>query len=512
MDALRKMTICSTIWILFIFRSGIESVRINSPSAVFHFVRERCFPKQDGSTAGISRTGLLNKGENKLSDHNDVSRVIKKSRRHADGTVAFYVALSTDIAGLGDSEEIPFDQVILNEGEAFDPVFHRFVCPKSGVYMFRSALMSKANSHIETEVVKDGTPVFRMYSSGIKTSYHYDQGFNTGITNCEKTQRVWVRVNGNLGTSVRHLFTTFSGYLLWETGASRTEVNTSANITNVAFHSYLGETINDLRVKQTIPFDKVILNEGNGYENNINHRFTCPVDGIYMFQSSVLSNFGAIETEIVKDGEQFVRMYAAADGQSNDQHDQGFNAGIIHCSKGQNVWVRVSQGASVMQYEFTTFSGYLMWPVGEALTPPELTERAFNIDPTQIAFNTYLSTDAGRIGKKLTVPFDRVSLNEGNGFDIRSHTFICPVHGIYVFQSALKVNSSQMETDIVKNDFSVGRIYARVLAGNSHFDQGYNSVIVDCNRSDRVWVRVGSLSGTFIDYHNTTTFSGFLLW
>ncbi|XP_045187597.2 uncharacterized protein LOC123545332 isoform X2 [Mercenaria mercenaria] len=491
MDALRTMTICSTIWILFIFRSGIESVRINSPSAVFHFVRERYFPKQDGSTAGISRTGLLNKGENKLSDHNNVSRVIKKSRRHADGTVAFYVTLSTDIAGLGDYEEIPFDQVILNEGEAFDPVFHRFVCPKSGVYMFRSALMSEANSHTETEVVKDGTPVFRMYSSGIKTSYHYDQGFNTGIINCEKNQRVWVRVNGNL--------------------ASPTEVNTSENITNVAFHSYLGETINDLRVKQTIPFDKVLLNEGKGYQSNT---FTCPVDGIYMFQSSVLSNFEAIETEIVKDGEQFVRMYAAADGQSNDQHDQGFNAGIIHCSKGQNVWVQVSRGKSVMQYEFTTFSGYLMWPVEEGLTTPELAERTLDTDPTQIAFNAYLSTDVGRIGQKVAVPFDRASLNEGNGFDIGSHTFTCPVHGIYVFQSALMVNSSQRETDIVKNGNLVGPIYAGVnnQMGSSHFDQGFNSVIVDCKRSDRVLVRVGSLSGTAINYHNTTTFSGFLLW
>ncbi|XP_045187626.2 uncharacterized protein LOC123545367 [Mercenaria mercenaria] len=519
MDALRKMTICYTIWTLIMLRIGAGSVQINSPRAVFHLVREKYLQKQIGSIAEISRNGLhdteqdtsIIKVENKVWNHSDVSHLIKKSRRQADGgdnKVAFYVVLSTDVADLGDDQTIPFDQVILDEGNAFGTVFHAFACPVTGVYLFRSALMCEANSHIETEVVKDGFPFFRMYSSGIKTSYQYDQGFNAGITKCEMNQRVWVRVNGNLGTSVRHLFTTFSGYLLWETGASQTAVSTNANSINVAFHSYLGKNINDLESKQTIPFDKLLLNEGDGYENNTRHEFTCPVDGIYMFQSSVFSNFGAIETEIVKDGDQFVRIYAAASGESNLQHDQGFNAGIIHCNKGQNVWVQARQGASIMQYQYTTFSGYLMWAIEEASAIPEKAGRAHDMDPTQVVFHSYLSTGVASIGEKLTVPFDKVSVNEGSGFDIGFHTFICPVNGIYVFQSAIMVNASQIETDIVKNESSFSNMFAGV--GN-YFDQGYNSGIVNCSFNERVWVWVGSPTGTSINYHNTT-FSGFLLW
>ncbi|XP_053391019.1 uncharacterized protein LOC123545365 [Mercenaria mercenaria] len=308
-------------------------------------------------------------------------------------------------------------------------------------------------------------------------------------------------------TSVRaEGFTTFSGYLLWKTPAS-------VNSINVAFHTYLSRNINDLGKWNTIPFDQMLINEHQGYDNITQHAFTCPVNGVYMFQSSIMSSFGVIEAEIVKDAVPFVRVYASANGLSNDQHDQGFNAGIVRCNKNQKVWVRVSQGTSILQYLFSTFSGYLMWELEEASTIAGITGREINVNNTHVAFNSYLSNGATGLGKEQAIPFDMTPLNEGNRFDNGFYTFLCPVNGIYVFQSAVMVNVSHVETEIVKDRIPIARMYAGVnnQGGISHFDQGFNSGIVNCNHNERVWVRTGNQSSSTVDHRKTTTFSGFLL-
>ena len=81
--------------------------------------------------------------------------------------VAFTAHLSVDIVKeLGRQHTIPFDQVLLNEGQAFDTVTHVFICPVNGIYIFQSAVMSNYNEKIQTEMVKDGTPIGRMFAQG----------------------------------------------------------------------------------------------------------------------------------------------------------------------------------------------------------------------------------------------------------------------------------------------------------------------------------------------------------
>lgn len=63
------------------------------------------------------------------------------------------------------------------------------------------------------------------------------------------------------------------------------------------------------------------------------------------------------------------------------------------------------------------------------------------LEPTmsdkRVAFTAYLGSLPEDLGKQATIPFDRTVINEHNGFDTVVHTFICPVSGIYFFQSSL---------------------------------------------------------------------------
>ncbi|XP_053383684.1 uncharacterized protein LOC128549925 [Mercenaria mercenaria] len=132
--------------------------------------------------------------------------------------VAFSSHLSAKATELGKEHPIPFDQVLLNEGQAFDTVLHAFICPVDGIYMFQSSLLCDYGAHIETEIVKDGSVLARIYAAGDNGLPHgWDQGFNSATVQCNKGERVWVRVRLHNGNTVYpEQFSTFSGFLIWE--------------------------------------------------------------------------------------------------------------------------------------------------------------------------------------------------------------------------------------------------------------------------------------------------------
>ncbi|XP_060589548.1 uncharacterized protein LOC132744782 [Ruditapes philippinarum] len=131
--------------------------------------------------------------------------------------VAFTAHLSVDKATeLGKEHTIPFNQLLLNEGQAYDAITNTFICPVNGIYIFQSALMSPLQERIQTEMVINGACIGRMYANG--ASNGYDQGFNSATVQCNKGDHVWVRVHYHYGTSIYNLlYSSFSGHILWET-------------------------------------------------------------------------------------------------------------------------------------------------------------------------------------------------------------------------------------------------------------------------------------------------------
>ncbi|XP_045202210.2 caprin-2-like [Mercenaria mercenaria] len=131
----------------------------------------------------------------------------------------------------------------------------------------------------------------------------------------------------------------------------------------VAFTAYMSKHASGLGHQDTIPFDSLILNEGQGFNTN-SHTFTCPVSGVYTFQTALLSQLRTIAiTEIVKEGVSLVQAHAEPG--STDGYDQGFNSVVTTCNKGENVWVRNYKhfGTAVYSARYTTFTGFLLWEV-----------------------------------------------------------------------------------------------------------------------------------------------------
>ncbi|XP_045208478.2 uncharacterized protein LOC123560339 [Mercenaria mercenaria] len=144
--------------------------------------------------------------------------------------------------------------------------------------------------------------------------------------------------------------------------------------------------------------------------------------------------------------------------------------------------------------------------VNKRITPPGSQQR--------IAFSAHLSHDLSGLGTSQTIPFDIITLNEGQAFDSILHTFICPLSGIYVFQSAiLSGNHDWMQTEIVKDGHGLVNVVAHGSNVEHGYDQGFNSVITACNKGERVWVRKQAFfGGTNLTGNRYTSFSGYLLW
>ncbi|XP_052252671.1 uncharacterized protein LOC127859356 isoform X2 [Dreissena polymorpha] len=134
--------------------------------------------------------------------------------------IAFSAYLDKYVQNLGPGHTIQFGQVVLNEGDAYNPYTGIFTVPVSGVYMITAALESLYN-HIQWfNILIDGditsSIAFDPWTYGANS-----MGTNIVLVRLEKGQSVWVAVDSRHSgeglqgePSVRA--TTFSGLYLFD--------------------------------------------------------------------------------------------------------------------------------------------------------------------------------------------------------------------------------------------------------------------------------------------------------
>ena len=131
----------------------------------------------------------------------------------------------------------------------------------------------------------------------------------------------------------------------------------------MAFTAYLDKTLTHLGINHVIPFDKVLLNEGNGLNTNTGI-FHCSQSGVYLFSLTIEShNKGAIVAKLVVDGNN--QLDIVTDGSGGHYQTAGATA-IVRLTSGQSVWVATYQNNDVTLFDrdifrYTSFSGVLLF-------------------------------------------------------------------------------------------------------------------------------------------------------
>ena len=77
--------------------------------------------------------------------------------------VAFTAVNVTDQADVGINQNILFEQVVLNEGNAFHPHTGVFTAPVSGIYCFQAMVMARPQHHpFHATITHDGVDIVKM--------------------------------------------------------------------------------------------------------------------------------------------------------------------------------------------------------------------------------------------------------------------------------------------------------------------------------------------------------------
>ena len=138
---------------------------------------------------------------------------------------------------------------------------------------------------------------------------------------------------------------------------------TFASGTTVAFHAWHSTKKLYVAANQTLTLNHAATNIGNAYDTQTGI-FTVPIDGLYDFQATIMSNVNIAVSAYVG---LYVDNEMMARGLSDSSHgywDQSTIRAVVHVKKGQKVYLQnVSSAAtyySSISEPDTTFSGFLI--------------------------------------------------------------------------------------------------------------------------------------------------------
>lgn len=137
--------------------------------------------------------------------------------------------------------------------------------------------------------------------------------------------------------------------------------------------------------------------------------------------------------------------------------------------------------------------------------------------PPVIAFSAYMSVNDVHVVDHKILTFDVVQVNEGNGYNKHTGSFIVPQSGVYVFTYNVLISSnSEVCTDLIINEAIYGHAYG--YSGNTNVIQTSTSIVVSrVNQGDTVFVRTasdgrcGQTGSIYGDTWRRSTFAGWLL-
>ena len=134
------------------------------------------------------------------------------------------------------------------------------------------------------------------------------------------------------------------------------------------------------------------------------------------------------------------------------------------------------------------------------------------VSESPVAFMAWIGATIHHVGVNQNIIFDQVRLNLGGGYHNQHGIFIVPQPGIYLFSSTLMTNNDPAHLEI--HGFLVvdGQVVARILGhmNNSLVDQSSQTVIVQVNKGQEVWVR-NEINDSSYWGAAYSTFSGYLL-
>ena len=102
-----------------------------------------------------------------------------------DATTAFFAVVAKDqLEHLGVNQNVIFERVITNLGNAYSPHHGVFIAPRSGLYLFSVSILSGHNREVYAQYAVNGRGISNIYARG--TDGRHGEGSQTIILQLNK--------------------------------------------------------------------------------------------------------------------------------------------------------------------------------------------------------------------------------------------------------------------------------------------------------------------------------------
>ncbi|XP_072106993.1 cerebellin-1-like [Mobula birostris] len=111
----------------------------------------------------------------------------------------------------------------------------------------------------------------------------------------------------------------------------------------------------------SVRFDQVLVNIGRHFNRELSV-FVAPQRGVYSFTFHVVKvyNRQTIQVSLSVNGRPIISAFA---GDQEVTREAATNGGLVHMEKGDRASLQLEQGSLVGGWKFSTFSGFLVFPL-----------------------------------------------------------------------------------------------------------------------------------------------------
>ena len=103
-----------------------------------------------------------------------------------------------------------------------------------------------------------------------------------------------------------------------------------------------------------------------------------------------------------------------------------------------------------------------------------------------VGFYARLEKPIPHLGDGQPIKFDKVITNIGQAYDSHNGRFTVPVSGMYLLSvSVMSTDTNTIDCKIIKN----GNILAYVYGGSTDYQTDTQTIVVDLQAGDIIWVR-----------------------
>ncbi|XP_077997915.1 uncharacterized protein LOC144451031 [Glandiceps talaboti] len=431
--------------------------------------------------------------------------------------VAFSVAKTTSMEPVSSNQVIVYDKVYSNDGNGYNTSTGKFTCPVSGMYYFMFSGMRVQNAHELLACLIKNTEQLPCIWVDDEGTREHGAASTSVIIDLQQGDEIWVRLDShNALYSDAEEYNTFTGYLFNHTNTASTMKAfafkfvqycivvcvVQLSLTVAQQRDEDAQTDVSQRCGNGIPGIPGVPGT-NGLQGPVGIRGENGIPGPVGPKGAIGSpGLDGTPGEKGDTGELGSRGQPGQKGTTGKPGPKGAKGEIgqkgIDGVEGQNG----TKGDTGIKGNKGSMGGQgVPGPIGQVQQQP------------RVAFSVVKTSSMGPVSSSTVIVYEKVYSNDGNGYSTSTGKFTCPVSGMYYFSISgmQQSNSYIFYACLIKNATRLPCIYAH-NSGDRLYGAASNSVIIDVDQGDEIWVRLHSGTAVYGGGNEETTFSGYLLY